>query len=56
MRCMHTGRASWRNNNNNNKVRRNSSVLELLQGLVVQVETGVSSQVQLLELGRQILR
>lgn len=31
-------------------------VLELLEGLVVQTETGVSGQVQLLELGRQVLR
>ena len=33
----------------------NYDILELLEGLVVQVEAWVSSQVQFLKLGRQIL-
>ena len=34
---------------------RNNDILELLEGLVVQIETRVSSQVQFLKLGGQIL-
>lgn len=34
----------------------NDDLLELLQGLVVQAESWVSCQVQLLQLGRQIFR
>lgn len=34
---------------------KNDNILELLKGLVVQVEAWVSSQVQFLKLGRQIL-
>lgn len=38
------------------KLQENNDILELLEGLVVQAETRVSRQVQLLKLGRQIFR
>lgn len=38
------------------KLQGNNDILELLEGLVVQAETRVSRQVQLLKLGRQIFR
>lgn len=53
----HTNRATVVCRNPKKKhCKKNKAILKLLEGLVVQVETRVSSEVQLLELWRQILR
>lgn len=38
------------------KIQKGNNILELLKGLVVQIQTRIPCQIQLLKLGRQIFR